>query len=89
MTELRDRLDELCFGQSSGASEHVALTARHAVAIETALQAVGRARSSIESGSEIVALELREALDSLGEVRGVVSSDDVLGRVFARFCIGK
>jgi tRNA modification GTPase len=89
MQHLRERLDELCFGQSTGTTEHVALTARHVRAIEAALQAAGRARASIEAGAEIVAMELRDALDSLGEVRGVISTDEVLGRVFARFCIGK
>lgn len=42
-----------------------------------------------EEGPELVALELRHALDALGEIMGSVTSDDVLGRVFARFCIGK
>ena len=87
--ELRSRLDELCFGQSHGARDQVALTGRHIRAIEEAVRAVQRAREAIASGAEIVAMELREALDQLGSIRGVVSSDDVLGRVFARFCIGK
>jgi tRNA modification GTPase len=89
MPEFRDRLDELCFGRPSGARDQVALTGRHVRAIEEAMQSVQRARESVASGAEIVALELREALDQLGSIRGVVSSDDVLGRVFARFCIGK
>ena len=33
--------------------------------------------------------ELRDALDALGRVLGVVSPDDVLGRIFSKFCIGK
>jgi tRNA modification GTPase len=89
MSELRDQLDDLCFGTTTSASEQVALTARHVQAIEQTVRAVDRARSSVRGGAEIVALELREALDSLGQVRGAVSADDVLGRVFARFCIGK
>jgi tRNA modification GTPase len=36
-----------------------------------------------------LALELREALDALGGVLGNVSPDDVLGRIFSTFCIGK
>jgi tRNA modification GTPase len=38
---------------------------------------------------EIIALGLREALDALGELVGEVSPDDVIGRVFATFCVGK
>jgi len=55
---------------------------------------VGRLRAAHaialhDDGAELVALELRHALDSLGEIAGTVSSDDLLGRVFSRFCIGK
>jgi tRNA modification GTPase len=32
---------------------------------------------------------LREALDQVGEIAGRVSPDDVIGRIFATFCIGK
>ena len=38
---------------------------------------------------ELVAQELRDAHQALGEITGEVSSDDLLGRIFASFCIGK
>ena len=41
------------------------------------------------AGDELVALELREALHELGQVVGAVYTDDILDRVFSRFCIGK
>ncbi len=37
----------------------------------------------------LLALELRQALDALGQVMGAVDPDDVLDRLFSRFCIGK
>lgn len=42
-----------------------------------------------KSGEEIVAAEIRGALDCLGQIVGSVYNDDVLARVFSRFCIGK
>ena len=36
-----------------------------------------------------LALELREALNAIGSILGDVTPDDVLGRIFAAFCIGK
>jgi tRNA modification GTPase len=42
-----------------------------------------------EDPPEILALELREALQQLGEMVGAVYTDDLLDRVFSRFCIGK
>jgi tRNA modification GTPase len=41
------------------------------------------------AGDELVAAELRLALDELGKVVGAVYTEDVLDRVFSRFCIGK
>jgi tRNA modification GTPase len=42
-----------------------------------------------EEPAELLALELRGALDQLGEMVGAVYSDDLLDRIFSRFCIGK
>ncbi|MFO0946502.1 MAG: GTPase [Planctomycetota bacterium] len=41
------------------------------------------------AGQEYVAVAIREALEHLGEIVGVVYTDDLLDRIFARFCIGK
>ncbi len=40
-------------------------------------------------GDELVAAELRSVLDDLGQIAGAVYTDDILGRIFSRFCIGK
>lgn len=42
-----------------------------------------------QQGHEFIAAELRIAVDCLGEVTGTVYTDDILDRVFGRFCIGK
>jgi tRNA modification GTPase len=56
-----------------------------------AAQGLGRARKALGrgSGEELVALEIREALDALGRVLGAVYTEDVLEVIFSRFCIGK
>ena len=41
------------------------------------------------SGEELIAAELRTALLELGQVAGAVYTDDLLDRIFSRFCIGK
>jgi tRNA modification GTPase len=62
------------------------------------LDALGRAQSLFElaegrlgerASFELVAEELRQAHQALGEITGTVSSDALLGAVFATFCIGK
>jgi len=68
----------------------LALNERHLQAIAEARSAMARAGAAAGvAGDEVVALELREGLDALGRIVGRVTADDVLGRVFERFCIGK
>jgi len=89
MSELRRRLDEACFGDLSLGGD-LALNARHVRAIDEACAALARAVGAVQrGGEEVLALELREALDCLGAVLGRISPDDVLGRIFGGFCIGK
>ena len=92
MQELREELDRLAYGTSATAagSATLALNARHRQAIGDAREALAGAKAIARGGAaELVALELRDALDALGRVLGQVTPDDVLGRVFATFCIGK
>ena len=65
--------------------------ARHLEALGEALGAVRRATEAAEMGldAELVAIDLREALDGLGRMTGAVTSDEILNRIFAGFCIGK
>lgn len=61
---------------------------------ESLTQAASALRNAIDGltrgdGDELAAIELRQALDELGQVVGAVVTDDILDRIFARFCIGK
>lgn len=64
---------------------------RHLVALDEALAAMDSAkRGAAEgAGSEFVAEDLRLAQRALGEITGGFTTDDLLGRIFATFCIGK
>jgi tRNA modification GTPase len=42
-----------------------------------------------EASTELVAIELQEALAHLGEIIGMTTSEDVLDQIFSTFCIGK
>lgn len=61
---------------------------RHVEALEECLCCVRSARET-QGGTELVAEELRRAHGALGRITGAVSSDDLLGLIFASFCIGK
>jgi tRNA modification GTPase len=48
-------------------------------------------REALEAGEsvEFPALDLRAALDAIGEIAGQVDTEELLGEIFGRFCIGK
>jgi len=82
------------FSQSSGSEgrETTLLSdRRHREALLLARNALERFRSTVtdEQPSEFGALELREALQALGEITGETAPEDILEKIFTRFCIGK
>jgi tRNA modification GTPase len=66
-------------------------TQRHWRAIRTAIERMDDGLASLAAGrtNEFIAFDVREAAASLGEITGIVSSEDVLNSIFASFCIGK
>jgi tRNA modification GTPase len=72
-----------------GASDGVFLArARHLEALRTARGHIVTAQAG-NLGLELIAEELRLAQESLGRITGEFTSDDLLGEIFGRFCIGK
>lgn len=71
--------------------EAVAINARHRGCLDKAASALAAARVSLGRADppELTALELRAALASVGDVVGAVDTEDVLGKIFSTFCIGK
>jgi tRNA modification GTPase len=64
---------------------------RHKLALERALSASKTAAEGLGTyrPAELVAIDLKDALDALGEVIGVTTTEDILDAIFGRFCIGK
>ncbi|MDA8169070.1 MAG: tRNA uridine-5-carboxymethylaminomethyl(34) synthesis GTPase MnmE [Nitrospiraceae bacterium] len=64
---------------------------RHKTALERAAQALERGGGALSDGMplEVVSIELRDALDALGEITGMVTTEDILRKIFDEFCIGK
>jgi tRNA modification GTPase len=64
---------------------------RHKRSIDLALESLSRAIAALRENqpAEIVAFEIRDSLDRLGEIAGTVTSEDILNRIFSEFCIGK
>ena len=59
--------------------------------LERALQGIKDFRAGLQAGQpwDVLAVDLKEALDALGEITGEVTSQDILNQIFSRFCVGK
>lgn len=64
---------------------------RHYEAMRHIVEACDQANESLEQHipADLVVVDIREALYYLGTITGEISSDDILGSIFSRFCIGK
>jgi tRNA modification GTPase len=88
---LRRTLATLLGAECAGGLAGAVANPRHADALTRARDALERAAAAAAASSpgEIVALELRESLAAMGEVTGRNVSEELLERIFSRFCIGK
>jgi tRNA modification GTPase len=90
---LADMLRESLATSHGTARQWLGMTAaRCRESLEGVVEALRRAEESagIESvGDELIAVDIRDALDHLGHILGVIYTDDILDRVFSKFCIGK
>lgn len=92
LDELRDRTRTLLIHPDFETRETVLVThLRHQTALQRTLEAVTAALASVDTqaAGELIAMDLRAAIDALGEITGAVSTDDILDRIFREFCIGK
>jgi len=92
LAELKDGILNSCLKNWKEEREGVVITnLRHKTAIENAQAALNRAIFALTENQplEILALELRDSLDRLGEIVGVITTEDILNKIFNDFCIGK
>lgn len=78
--------------QLKSAENNVVITnQRHFEALQKSLDAVNKVKEAVtfQISTELLAYELRNALEHLGEISGEVTNDEVLGNIFSKFCIGK
>jgi tRNA modification GTPase len=72
-------------------NETIVTNSRHYDSLLKALEAIQKVKWGLESGlsSDLMAIDIRDALYHFGEITGEVTNDELLGNIFANFCIGK
>ena len=92
LDHLTSVIQSVCLKEGLEATPSVLVTRlRHKASLEEAHRSIEEAMRSLErkESGECVALDIRAALDALGEITGAVSTEDILDRIFQDFCIGK
>jgi tRNA modification GTPase len=89
---LKDAIKELAWsGQIKAEMLRVMINSRHQEALNRARSATLRTAEAFRSGQtlELVALDLRIAVNAIGEIVGKTTTEDLLDSIFSQFCIGK
>lgn len=92
LRQLEKRVEELLLTHSEvDPVSWLTINARQESALRRAASAAETALTQLEAGSppELISIDLRTALDAVGEVVGASTNEDILDQLFATFCIGK
>lgn len=88
---LKNNLLELINTGALQNNETIVTNTRHYDALLKALEEIQKVKYGLESGlsGDLLAIDIRQALYHFGEITGQVTNDELLGNIFANFCIGK
>ncbi len=88
---LMEKLTEVITANPFGAADVIVSNTRHYEALLRANEAIERAIAGLKTSvsSEFIAQDVRECLHYIGEITGTITTDEVLGNIFSKFCIGK
>ncbi|MEQ5791364.1 tRNA uridine-5-carboxymethylaminomethyl(34) synthesis GTPase MnmE [Muricauda sp. NFXS6] len=91
ISELESRLLALVDSGALSGDTTIITNSRHYDALLKALEEIQKVKEGLdmELSSDLMAIDIRQALYHLGEITGSVTTDDLLGNIFSNFCIGK
>jgi tRNA modification GTPase len=89
--ELEQKLLSLVDSGALSGDTTIITNSRHYDALLKALEEIQKVKEGLdmELSSDLMAIDIRQALYHLGEITGSVTTDDLLGNIFSNFCIGK
>lgn len=89
--DLKTKLIAMFDSRTINVTETVVTNVRHVEALQKANRALYKVMEGLNKNiqSDFLAIDIRSALEALGSITGQVTSDELLGNIFGRFCIGK
>ena len=89
--ELKDTLLSFVNTGALRNNDTIVTNSRHYDALLKAFEEIQKVQRGLESGlsGDLLAIDIRQALYHFGEITGEITNDDLLGNIFANFCIGK
>lgn len=89
--DLRKKLLETANIPEFNEQDVIVTNIRHYEALQNALKAIQRISLGLDSGisGDFLSQDIRECMHYLGEITGQISTDEILGNIFSKFCIGK
>ena len=89
--ELKQQLVELVTGDFNISTDTIVSNARHYDALVRTAHSLEKAQYDLDNNitADFVAMDIRQAMYDLGTITGDISTDDLLGNIFSKFCIGK
>ena len=89
--DLKDKLIGFVNTGALNNNETIVTNTRHYDALLKAFEEIQKVKYGLETGlsGDLMAIDIRQALYHFGEITGEITSDDLLGNIFANFCIGK
>ncbi len=88
---LKEKLFETVIQEELSMDTAILSNTRHYEALQKAGESLQAVKQNLQTGvaTDFIAMDIRRALHFLGEITGEISTDDLLGNIFSRFCIGK
>lgn len=89
--ELKSKLVEVMQLDERTTDESLVTNIRHYEALRKALESVEQVIQGMDEGqlTDLLTIDIRQALHELGQITGEITTDEILGNIFAKFCIGK
>lgn len=90
LDELKDKIVETFIDKNIDSGAEIITSERHAQAIAKAIDSIRNAYYNLQNlPTECILIDLRDAYTALGEITGTTASEEIVDRIFSKFCLGK